>query len=222
LASESPTGNEFDRSERERIRWALIDYMKAHRIGVPTLASRIKASHPREMEIPWKTLQRFLGRLKPLPEDATADEIERAKPRRTHDIALTICAAFVEKLPSRKNPFELLGEAAHAIYYVDIAHDLLDTDTYTIPHKDDVVSDFTIVTTCNRYALAIGRSETPYRTIYDGVMFSTKKHLYTLIMKDRLTIEPRVYMLVENYLQPDGPRFKIFLIDPENGFTLHG
>ena len=62
LASVSTTGNEFDLTERERIRWALIDYMKAHRIGVPTLAARIKASHPREMEIPWKTLQRFLRR----------------------------------------------------------------------------------------------------------------------------------------------------------------
>src|SRR5208282_2623021 len=36
------TGNEFDLTERERIRWALIDYMKAHKIGVPTLAARIK------------------------------------------------------------------------------------------------------------------------------------------------------------------------------------
>ena len=61
LASVSTTGNEFDLTERERIRWALIDYMKAHKIGVPTLAARIKASHPREMEIPWKTLHRFLA-----------------------------------------------------------------------------------------------------------------------------------------------------------------
>ena len=29
------SGNEFDLTERERIRWALIDYMKAHKIGVP-------------------------------------------------------------------------------------------------------------------------------------------------------------------------------------------
>ena len=61
LATVSTTDNEFDLTERERIRWALIDYMKAHKIGIPTLAARIKASHPREMEIPWKTLQRTLG-----------------------------------------------------------------------------------------------------------------------------------------------------------------
>lgn len=66
LASVSTTGNEFDLTERERIRWALIDYMKAHKIGVPTLADRIKKSRPREMEIPWKTLQRFLAGRAPM------------------------------------------------------------------------------------------------------------------------------------------------------------
>src|SRR5271168_4471760 len=73
----------FDISQRERIRAALIGYMKEHGIRVPTLAVRIRQSHPREMEIPLKTLQRFLAG------------------RRTQDMALTICAAFVEKLPHK-------------------------------------------------------------------------------------------------------------------------
>jgi hypothetical protein len=42
LASVSTTGNEFDLSERERIRQALLAYMRENKVGVPTLAERIK------------------------------------------------------------------------------------------------------------------------------------------------------------------------------------
>ena len=98
--------DEFDLTERERIRWALIDYMKAHKIGVPTLAARIKAPHPREMEIPWKTLQRFLAGV------------------RTHDMALTICKAFVEKLPNRPSAFQAIEQALYTLYNKSLAPDI--------------------------------------------------------------------------------------------------
>jgi hypothetical protein len=51
----------FDAAERELIRKKLIRYMKENGIGAPKLAARIKASHPREIEIPLSTLQRFLA-----------------------------------------------------------------------------------------------------------------------------------------------------------------
>jgi hypothetical protein len=85
------------------------------------------------MELPLKSLQRFLGKLKPLPEDATPEEIERAKPTRTHDMALIICKAFVEKLPDKPTAMQALGQALYAIYgkqpdikdgtYAVLAHD---------------------------------------------------------------------------------------------------
>jgi hypothetical protein len=52
----------FDAAECELIRKKLIRYMKENGIGAPKLAARIKASHPREIEIPLSTLQRFLSR----------------------------------------------------------------------------------------------------------------------------------------------------------------
>ena len=51
---------EYDLAQRERIREALLAYMKEHKIGVPRLAARIKEAVHRNPEIPVKTLQRFM------------------------------------------------------------------------------------------------------------------------------------------------------------------
>jgi hypothetical protein len=125
LLATNMTGAEFDLTERERIRRVLIDYMKAHKIGVPTLAARIKASHPREMEIPWKTLQRFLGPLrKPLEEAPEPATKKPMKPARTRDMALIICKTFVEKLPNKPTAFQALGQALHALYKQPLPPDI--------------------------------------------------------------------------------------------------
>lgn len=53
--------NKFDVDERERIRRALLRYMRENCIGTPTLQFRIvEADAPRHREIPLSTLQRFL------------------------------------------------------------------------------------------------------------------------------------------------------------------
>ena len=52
----------FDAAERELTRKKLIRYAKENGIGAPTLAERIKASHPRGTELPVSTLQQFLAR----------------------------------------------------------------------------------------------------------------------------------------------------------------
>ena len=59
----APAGkNRFDTAERERIRAAILRYMEAHRIGVPTLQARIAQAADRSLDlIPLKTLQRFLA-----------------------------------------------------------------------------------------------------------------------------------------------------------------
>ena len=109
LASVSTTDNEFDLAERERIRWALIDYMKAHKIGVPTLASPDQSVSPARNGNPaGRRLQRTLGPLRP-PKDPTK---EPKRPTRTHDMALIICKAFVEKLPNK--PTAMSGARAGA------------------------------------------------------------------------------------------------------------
>lgn len=51
---------EYDLPHRERIREALLIYMKEHKVGVPRLAQRIEQTVHRNPIIPVKTLQRFL------------------------------------------------------------------------------------------------------------------------------------------------------------------
>src|ERR1700751_2836407 len=86
--------------------------MKEHTIGVPTLAVRIRQSHPREMEIPLKTLQRFLAG------------------KRTQDMALNICAAFVDKLPNKPALLDAMGQSIAAFYKQFLPGNL--ANTYTI------------------------------------------------------------------------------------------
>lgn len=72
----------FDAAERERIRRALLRYMKERRIGVPALLPLIIKSHPREMEMTLSTLQRFL----------------KAR-HQTQDHYVALCQGFVKHLP---------------------------------------------------------------------------------------------------------------------------
>lgn len=73
----------FDGAERGRLRAALLRYMEAHRIGVPTLLVRIAESANRSQDlIPLKTLQRFL-----------------AGTHRTNDAILVPCHQFASALP---------------------------------------------------------------------------------------------------------------------------
>jgi hypothetical protein len=51
----------FDMAEQESIRKVLLLYAKTHGIGVPRLSWRIVADHPLKMELPVRTLARFLG-----------------------------------------------------------------------------------------------------------------------------------------------------------------
>ena len=51
---------EYDLAQRERIREALLAYVKEHKIGIPTLGKRITETVHRNPEIPVKTLQRFM------------------------------------------------------------------------------------------------------------------------------------------------------------------
>ena len=182
---------EFDLTERERIRRALIDYMKAHRIGVPTLAERIKKSHPREMEIPWKTLQRFLGPLrKPLEEAPEPATKKPMKPTRTRDIALIICQTFVEKLPNKPTEFQALGQALHAFYKQPLPVDIAGPYDLDAEYYHNMLS---ISAPADGYALVNERSTRNH--IYDGVIIATGQQARLVIMRDRLMLTPRYLMV---------------------------
>jgi hypothetical protein len=177
---------EFNLTERERIRWALLAYMKEHAIGTPTLAARIKASHPREMEIPLRTLQRVLGPLKPATDEAPAP-----KPTRVHDITLTICKMFVDKLPNKPTAMHALGEALHAVYgqKPDIP-----AGTYTVMEDKTVLSKFMITASSGQFMLVKEVTAEAYRRIFDGVIVRAGSNLISTL-KDRLMLTARVHIL---------------------------
>ena len=82
MAEEAP-GAAFDQKERTHVRRALLRYMAEHRIGAPTLQSRIiKADKPRHRVIPLSTLQRFI-----------------ADTRHTSDHHVALCYTFARELP---------------------------------------------------------------------------------------------------------------------------
>ena len=170
----------FDTRERERIRAALIGYMKEHQIGAPTLAKRIEEAHPRHMEIPLKTLQRFLAG------------------KRTQDMALNICAAFVEKLPNKPMAFQALAESLNALY--------------TITAKVERAGDYSLTATFQREPsritltpsglyLAVKEFIPPY-TIYDGIMFFPGP-ANIAILRDRLMLTLRMHVLHRDFIHGD-------------------
>lgn len=89
--------------ERARIRAALRAYMRAHRIGVPTLCALIIDRDPRHRELPLSTLQRFL-----------------AGKHRTGDAHVTQCAQFLKTEgftpPEGRDPLADFGGALAAFW----------------------------------------------------------------------------------------------------------
>jgi len=170
----------FDTRERERIRAALIGYMKEHQIGAPTLAKRIEEAHPRHMEIPLKTLQRFLAG------------------KRTQDMALNICAAFVEKLPNKPMAFQALAESLNALY--------------TITAKVERAGDYSLTATFQREPSRITLTPSglylavkefiPPHTIYDGIMFFPGP-ANIAILRDRLMLTLRMHVLHRDFIHGD-------------------
>ena len=150
--------------------------MKARRIGVPTLAARMKTYHPREMEIPWKTLQRFLAGI------------------RTHDMALTICKAFVEKLPNKPMPFQALGLALYAIYNHPLPLDI--AGNYDLIYEGAFSSSLSISTPSDACALVTERNAD--RHILDGVIVATSGNTHLVALRDRLMLTPRYIMLQDD------------------------
>jgi hypothetical protein len=109
----------FDAVERELIRKKLIRYMEENGIGAPTLAERVKDSHPRKTEIPLSTLQRFLagwGKNKS---------------------CVALCHRFVERVVI-SDPVAKLGERLSIFYGASNGHDY--SGDYVLEHSRKDVS----------------------------------------------------------------------------------
>lgn len=119
-----PSEAAYDRSDRERIRRLLNDYMERHVIGVPTLFRRIAAATGRETDdAGLKALQRFLG-----------DE------NRTNDATLWLYDRFLDEVDAA-DPVLAFGDAVCKFQQFDENRDILESvsGTYAVTnHLDNV------------------------------------------------------------------------------------
>jgi len=93
----------FDTAARERIRGALLAYMKENRIGVPTLQRVIAEANEIVIDrVPLKTLQRFL-----------------ADTHRSNDGIVRFYANFLRTLPESE-PLDLFGSQLAAFHAVPV------------------------------------------------------------------------------------------------------
>jgi hypothetical protein len=92
----APHKSRFDIVERERLRAAILRYMKDHRIGAPALQTRIAEGSGRSVDlVPLKTLQRFIGGI-----------------GRTNDAFIALCHQFAHALPEGNDPSAFAREFA--------------------------------------------------------------------------------------------------------------
>lgn len=100
-ARAAPAKNRFDQADRDRIRRALLRYMRDNAIGVPTLQKLIAEANDLSLDrVPLKTLQRFLGNT-----------------HRTNEAIVRFCDRFAADL-DEADPITALGEQAAAFHGV--------------------------------------------------------------------------------------------------------
>jgi hypothetical protein len=175
---------EYDLAQRERIRQALLAYMKEHKIGVPRLAARIKEAVHRNPEIPVKTLQRFMK-----------GEV------RTIDMHVGFLAQFVDKV-AQVDPTPHLGVALSAFYSSKDRTDWAGT------FKAEEVADpearldkryrskIEIILDNGAWRVKEVAENGGSRDIYDGAL-SSSGQIVVVVMKDRLMGLPRTMTVLK-------------------------
>jgi hypothetical protein len=169
---------EYDLAHRERIREALLAYMKEHKIGVPRLAARIKETVHRNPEIPVKTLQRFMK-----------GEV------RTIDMHVGFLSQFAEKV-SKADVMPRLGYALSAFYSSKDKTDwsgsfeAMETEASNADHREIYRSKIDIALDQGSWRVKEISDVEGSHDIYDGAMTSSGPALI-IIMKDRLMGLPR-------------------------------
>jgi hypothetical protein len=169
---------EYDLAQRERIREALLAYMKEHKIGVPRLAARIRETVHRNPEIPVKTLQRFMK-----------GEV------RTLDMHVGFLAQFAERV-SKADVMPRLGYALSAFYLsqdkTDWSGSFLATESEASKVDPGEIYKSKIDIALDQGAWRVKEVSDVHGShqIYDGALSSSGPALI-MIMKDRLMGLPR-------------------------------
>jgi len=173
----------FDGGERELIRKKLIRYMKENSIGTPKLAERIKASHPRNTEIPLSTLQRFLAG------------------RGKNESCVALCHRFVERV-AISDPIVKLGERLSHFYGASDGREyagvyvgegaLLGTNLATVRIRQKL--EIVISADAGFWRVKEKTTSDLYSAVYDGVLVCSG-NAALVVLKDRLAGLARSYML---------------------------
>jgi len=172
----------YDLAERELTRKKLIRYAKENGIGAVRLAKRIKASHPREKEIPVSTLQRFLDNR-----------------MRTNEPAVRLCYRFAESLVVSDST-AALGERLFVFYGAGSGRDYSGTYRSDIRTADVAEPEFAghseinIAADTGFWRVTEKTAPDLNHAIYDGVLVCSGDTA-VVVLKDRVAGVARNYML---------------------------
>jgi len=168
---------EYDLAQRERIREALLAYVKEHKIGIPTLGKRITETVHRNPTIPVKTLQRFMK-----------GEV------RTVDPYVGFLAQFAEKI-SNVDPTPRLGVALSAFYSskdkTDWSGTFIALESEVSDSLDAHQSKVEIAMDQGTWRVKEVDTSAGSHQIYDGAM-TTSGSTVVIVLKDRLAGLPRM------------------------------
>lgn len=173
-------------TERNLIRQKLIQYKKQNGIGVVRLARAIEQAHPRSIEIPIKTLQRFL-----------------AGKMRTEDRTVNFCRHFADSLLAFDSMAKL-GESLVTFYGASGDTDysgqyLTETDKHDFDERNwnplvDISKDIGF------WRITESVIDGARRSIYDGVL-ATNGSAATVLLKDRHSGCSRNYVLTASPIE---------------------
>jgi hypothetical protein len=166
-------------TERNLIRQKLIQYKKQNGIGVVRLARAIKSANPHRVEIPIKTLQRFL-----------------AGEMRTEDRTVNFCRHFAESLVAFDSMAKL-GESLVTFYGASGDTDysgqyLTETDKHDFDKDSKALADISRDNGFWRITETV--ADTDNISIFDGVLASNGSAA-TVLLKDRHSGCSRNYVL---------------------------
>jgi hypothetical protein len=171
----------FDVAERDLTRKKLIRYAKENGTGAPTLAERIKASHPRGTELPVSTLQRFLAG------------------RGKNKSCVALCHHFVERR-TISDPSAALGERLFIFYGAGNGRDYSGTYRSEIGTADVAEPEFAghseinIAADTGFWRVTEKTAPDLNHAIYDGVLVCSGDAA-VVVLKDRVAGLARSYML---------------------------
>jgi hypothetical protein len=170
---------EYGQTQREQVRQTLLTYMREHKIGVPTLAARIREAVHRNPVIPVKTLQRFLK-----------GEV------RTIDQYVSFMFQFAD-IVAKVDPTPSLGSALNTFYssanQTNWAGSFIvgETESSIKNSTDNYQSTIEIVLDRRAWRVKETSREGKSLQVHDGAMTSSGSTV-VMVLRDRLSGLPRL------------------------------